>query len=102
MMWEALREAVDEEMEKDSNVLVIGVAEKRDCLAFFTVLHNTTVPGRDVYEQALQQAPQQQRRPAEPWMQQKAYHNQLHAHTPPSCPPVFQVRMLGTTVAPTR
>ena len=26
MMWEALREAVDEEMEKDSNVLVIGVA----------------------------------------------------------------------------
>ena len=66
MMWEALREAVDEEMEKDSNVLVIGVAKKRDCLAIFTVLHHTTVPVRDAYEQALQQASQQQWRSAAP------------------------------------
>lgn len=33
-MWEALREAVDEEMEKDPNVCVIGMA-----VSFLIILH---------------------------------------------------------------
>lgn len=31
LMWEALREAVDEEMEKDPNVCVIGMTDCSSC-----------------------------------------------------------------------
>lgn len=33
-MWEALREAIDEEMEADPNVLVIGSFQKKNITPF--------------------------------------------------------------------
>ena len=38
MMWEALREATDEEMEKDPTVCVIGVASSMFCHSIATNL----------------------------------------------------------------